>query len=170
MAVPVMAGSQSLRLLVNVDTGCVEVTSRARQQSVVTLRAQDGTIRRRSEGRTDRYGEFVACLFPGGRGRIHRGDTIVARSGALRRQVTIPTAVPTIDLAADVISGRAPIGSLLHLAAVDGHDILDGHVKVATDPTWSFDFSPDLDLTSRTAIFYSVVRQGITVESWIQTP
>jgi hypothetical protein len=170
MAVPAMAGSRTLRFLVQVDDGCVEVYGGPREHAVVKLMASDGTVRRQVEGRTDRRGELVACGFRGTNARIQRGDTIKVRSGHVRRQVRIPTTTPTIDLAADVVSGRAPIGSQLHFWAVDGHQILDGHLKVVADPHWSFDFSADVDLTSRTPIFVSVARRGITVEGWIQTP
>ena len=90
MAVPAMAGSQSLRFTVNVDMACVDGQAVPREQFVVRLRAADGTVRRRVEGRTDRYGEFVACLFAGSKAKIHRGETIQVRVGVVQRQVRIP--------------------------------------------------------------------------------
>jgi len=168
MAVPAMAGSQSVRFLVQVDDGCVEVSGGPRDHTVVRLVAPDGTVRRRVEKRTDRWGELLACGFRGD-ARIQRGDTIKVRSGAVRRQVRIPTS-PTVDLAADVISGRAAIGSVLHIAAINGPEMEVEHVKVGADPQWSLDLSDVVDLTSRTAIWVSVVRQGITIEGLIQTP
>jgi hypothetical protein len=170
MAVPAMAGSQTLRFTVNVDLACVDGQARPREQFVVKLRAVDGTVRRRVEGRTDRYGEFVACFFPSSRARIHRGETIQVRSGVARRQVRIPTALPAIDLATNVVSGRARLGSRLQVAAVDESQIHTAVVKVGDDGQWAYNFSPHIDLTVRTAISVGIERQGITVESWIQTP
>jgi hypothetical protein len=170
MAVPTMAGSQPLRMLVQVDDGCVEVYGRPRQQTVIRLVAENGTVRRRVEGRTNRFGEFVTCGFRGTEGRIQRGDTVRVRSGAVRRQARIPTSTPVIDVESDVVSGRARIGSTLRLAAVDQSGVYEIPVKIGDDGGWAHDFSRQIDLTQRTAIFLSVSRRGITVEGWIQTP
>jgi hypothetical protein len=169
IAMPAAAGSRSLKLLINVDNGCVEGQGRPRETFVVRLRAPDGTIRRRVDGRSDRWGEFVACRFAG-QSRIRRGDTVLVRAGHVRRQVRIPTAVPTVDLAADVVSGRAPLGSRLQVVAVDRHQAHFGLAKTADDGRWSYDFASQVDLTANTAILVGVVRQGITIEAWIQTP
>jgi hypothetical protein len=169
IAMPATAGSRSLKLFINVDNGCVEGQGRPRERFVVRLRAPDGTIRRRVEGRSDRWGEFVACRFHG-QDRIRRGDLVLVRAGQVRRQVRIPTAVPSIDLETDVVSGRAPLGSRLQVVAVDRHQTQFGLTKTADDGRWSYDFASQMDLTANTAILVGVVRRGITVEAWIQTP
>jgi hypothetical protein len=152
LATPASAITRNISFDIWIGEECVGGRGTDDTTGKVTWRDSDGVIKQAGRVRTDKKGYWRYC--GDWQEIVERGDTIDAWIGGVDRSVTIPRLKVAVDRASDVISGKAPAGSVVTLEgcarySIDWANCRTTSVVADGSGDYSYDWSPLANLRGR---------------------
>jgi hypothetical protein len=111
------------------------------QSVAFTWRAANGRLKSRQTVMTDPGGEWQSRCEP--EERVESGDRLSRTISGVTKKLTVPTLTVKVDRITDVVSGRAPAGSALHIEIFGRLGNAFHDLTVGGSGTYSQDFTVD---------------------------